>query len=169
MTFETYKSLLLKFYNYWTRLSYIKYILFSILIILVLTIPFAGIFEFMGIDEDEIGGVKANKYSIVEFIFGAVILAPIVETVFLQLIPIKFIQKYVKWNTNRIAIITSTLLFAIAHITYSFWYFLLMLPMGFVLAVTFVTFQKRKQSSFWTTSIIHALRNSLALISYYLL
>lgn len=164
MTLEIFKSSIISLFQTLTRLSYVKYILFSITLELVLTIPFAVLFELMGINDQEVGGPQIDKLGIGGAITVAIILAPIIETLIGQMIPIKIIQKYIKWNTNKVAIIASSILFALGHISYSFWYFLLTLPMGFILSVTYIIFQKRKQSSFWTTAIIHAGRNSLAVI-----
>jgi len=45
------------------------------------------------------------------------------------------------------------------HLGHSFWYSLLTLPTGMILAKTYILFQERKESSFWTTTAIHSLRN----------
>jgi membrane protease YdiL (CAAX protease family) len=164
MVLDIFKSRITSLFQYWTRLSYVKYVLFSIILTLILTIPFAVLFEFMGINDRELGGPQMDKLGIGGAFFLGIIFAPIFETLIGQMIPIKIIQKYVKWNTNKVAVIASSSLFALGHISYSFWYFLITLPIGFVLAVTFIVFQTRTQSSFWTTTIIHAGRNSVALI-----
>ncbi len=164
MLLEIFKSRIISLFQYWTRLSYVKYVLFSIILTLLLTIPFAVLFELMEINDQEVGGPKMDKFGIWGAVIVAIILAPIIETLIGQMILIKIIQKYVKWNTNKVAVIVSSLLFALGHISYSFWYFLITLPIGFVLAVTFIIFQTRTQSSFWTTAIIHAGRNSIAVI-----
>ncbi len=164
MIFETFKRKILDLYQYWTGLNYNKYIFISTFLILVLTIPFAVLFEFIGINEAELGGPKMEELGFGRSFMLAVVIAPILETLLGQLIPIKIVQKYVKWKTNIIAIITSSLFFALGHFSYSFWYFLLILPMGFVLSVTYITFQKRTQSSFWTTVIVHSARNLIAVL-----
>ena len=39
--------------------------------------------------------------------------------------------------------------------------------MGFVLSVTYLTFQKRQEYSFWTTTLIHSVKNAMALLTKY--
>lgn len=164
MTITIFRNQLLKFYKYWTSLSPIKYILFSTMLSLILSIPYVIYFEIVGIDVNQIKGPEFEKYSFLENFIVAIIIAPIFETYIAQALPIKLIKKYVNWNTTITAIIVSTLLFSILHITYSFWYFLLTIPIAFILAVTYISFQERKPSSYWMTAFVHATKNLLALI-----
>jgi hypothetical protein len=163
MTIAIIRNQLNRFYKYWISLSPIKYVLFSTMLSLILAIPFGIIFSIVGITEYQIMGPEFEKYSILENFLSAVIIAPIIETFIGQVIPIKLIKKYVNWNTTMTAVIVSTLLFSILHITYSVWYFLMMVPLAFILAVTYISFQERKPSGFWMTAFVHAAKNLLAI------
>lgn len=164
MTIPIIKNQLNRFYKYWISLSPIKYVLFSTMLSLILSIPYVIYFEIVGITDSQIKGPEFEKYSILENFILAVIIAPIFETYIGQVFPIKIIKKYVNWNKTIIAISVSTLLFSLLHIQYSFWYFLLTLPIAFILAVTYISFQERKPSGFWMTAFVHAAKNLLAVI-----
>lgn len=164
MTILIIKNQLNRFYTYWISLSPIKYILFSTLLSLILSIPYAIYFEIVGINFNQIKGPEFEKYTILENLILAVIIAPIFETYIGQVIPIKLIKKYVNWNKTISAIIVSTLLFSLLHIQYSFWYFLLTIPIAFILAVTYISFQGKKPSGYWMTAFVHAAKNLLAVI-----
>ncbi len=159
------RETIVRFYQYWTQLTYFRYLLFSLLLIIMATLPFVVLFDLLEISDNNIDGPKSILDNIYTAIIFGVIIAPIFETLIGQMLPIKIIQRYIKWNTNKLALIFSTIIFGLGHLSYSFWYFFLILPMGFVLAVTYLTFQKRKQSSFWTTTLLHSIRNALALFA----
>lgn len=165
MLLKYLKNSLRHFYQFWTNLSYIKYIIFSVFFGLILTLPVAILCIITGVESSEIGGPSVSKIGLGRTIVMAIIVAPISETFMGQWLPIRLIQQYIPWHPNKIAIIFSSVFFALGHLSYSFWYFLLTLPMGFILAVTFVTYQKRVQSSFWTSTLIHAGKNALAVLS----
>jgi hypothetical protein len=93
MIFETFKRRISEFYQYWTTLSYIKYILFSIIVVLVATVPFVLLLEVMGISDEEVDGPQIHKLSLGGAFVAAIIFAPITETLIGQAIPIKLIQK----------------------------------------------------------------------------
>ena len=163
--FRQIKVILERFYQYWTQLTYFKYLLFSLLLTIVFTLPTAVVIDFLKVSDKDIGGPKSILDNIYTAIIIGLIVAPIIETLLGQMLPIKLVQRYIKWNTNSVALIFSTMIFGLGHISYSIWYFFLVLPLGFVLAVTYLIFQKRQQSSFWTTTLLHSMRNSLALIA----
>jgi membrane protease YdiL (CAAX protease family) len=103
-----------------------------------------------------------EKYGIIGILFIGVVLAPMLETLLAQVLPIYLTQKFVKWKTNVISVLISTLLFSLGHLSYSVWYFILIIPTGVLLALTYIIFQKRKESSFWMTFSVHSFRNLLA-------
>lgn len=164
MTISNLKTELLTFYKYWTSLSPIKYIFFSILLGFIMTIPFTFLFEITGITDNHLKSPKLEKFSFVENVFLSVVLAPILETFIGQSIPIKLIKYYIYRNTTVTAIIVSTLLFSFLHITYSFWYCLITLPIAFIFAVTYISFSERKPSGYWMTVFVHAAHNLLAVV-----
>lgn len=159
------KKAFVSFYQYWTQLTYFRYLLFSLFLSIIATLPFVAVFDFFEINDNDIGGPKSILDNIYSAIIIGVIIAPIIETLLGQMLPIKMVQRYIKWNTNKVALVFSTIIFGLGHIAYSIWYFFLVLPMGFSLAVTYLTFQQREQSSFWTTTLLHSMRNSLALLA----
>jgi membrane protease YdiL (CAAX protease family) len=159
------REALVRFYQYWTQLTYFRYILFSLFLTIIATLPLVPFFVFFDINDKDIGGPKSILDNIYSAIIVGLIIAPIIETLTTQLLPIKIVQKYIKWNTNSVALVSSSIIFGLGHLSYSFWYFLLTLPLGFVLAVTYLTFQKRKQSSFWTTTLLHSMRNALGILA----
>jgi hypothetical protein len=130
-------------------------------------IPVIIVLDYFEVDDNDIGGIDIQKYSIRGFFFLAVILAPITETLIGQLIPIKLTQKILRNKLNIIPILISSILFSWAHYGYSIWYSFLTFPLGLLLAKTYVIFQKRKESSFWITTSLHSLRNLIAVISIY--
>jgi len=96
--------------------------------------------------------------------FLALIFAPIIETFFCQLIPISLSQRFIKYYPNIIGVTISTILFSWIHLNYSIWYAIALLPVGVLLANTYIIFQKRKESSFWMTSFLHSFRNLIPFI-----
>ena len=151
-------------YIKWQRLGYINFILSTTLLILISLIPFAALLEFLNISEDEIGGVDSDNYTPIGLFLMAVVFAPIMETLFLQTLPIKILQGFLRRKYEILIVLCSSLLFALMHFGYSSWYCLLIFPTGIILAKTYIIFQKRKESSFWITTSIHSLRNLIGVI-----
>ena len=155
----------MKLYYTWTNLKPIKFAIVTSILSIVITLPIYFLFKIAGINYSEIGGPEMKKYGIIGILFIGLILGPIIETLLLQALPIYFTQKFVKWKTNLISILISALLFSLGHLEYSVWYFALIFPTGVILAMTYIIFQKRKESSFWMTFSIHSLRNSFPAIA----
>lgn len=137
----------------------IRFIFTTLILNFLLLIPIFYFLIHFDIPEDEIGGIDISKYSIWGLFFVAVILAPSIETFVGQSLPIKLIQKVLGKKFRVIALFTSAIIFSLGHSGYSIWYSIITLPMGFLLAETYLIFQKRKESSFWITSAVHSLRN----------
>jgi len=85
-----------KAYSKWTHLRYFHFILLTTIIIIISLIPIAILFDFLNITEEEVGGIDADNYSTIGLIFTIVIFAPLMETLFLQTLPIKLLQGLLK-------------------------------------------------------------------------
>ena len=133
----------------------------------ILMVPIFLVLTYLDISENEIGGIDPEKYSFWGLFFLAVIFAPIIETLFGQLLPIKITTKILNNKFKVIGVIVSAILFSLMHFGYSIWYSLLTFPMGILLAKTFIIFQERKESSFWITTAVHSLRNLIGVIAIY--
>src|SRR5690606_3581013 len=153
-----------KFYRKWANLKPLNFIFITTVLMIVLTVPISIVFDLLEISDNEFGGFDPSKYNTIALIFIVLILVPILETLLAQLIPITLTQSFIKKNPNRNGIIISTIIFSILHIGYSLWYAIAVIPAGFLLAYTFVLFQKRKESGFWVTSSVHSFRNLIPLI-----
>jgi len=148
-------------YISWTKLKPYKFILITGCIAFLSKLWFVPIFYLLGIDD--LGGVDFDLKSTVELVFLGIIFAPIVETFLSQYIPIVISQRVLKKHANRIGIIISVILFSLLHISYSIGYAIMVIPIGIILAFSFVIFEKRKESSFWMTSFLHAFINMVSL------
>ena len=157
-------KLLEKLYLKWSMMKPISFIFTTLILNFLLTIPILFFLIYFDISEDEIGGVDISKYSIWGLFIVAVVFAPVIETFFGQALPIKLIQRFLGKKFKLIALFTSAIIFSFGHFGYSIWYSIIILPMGFLLAETYIIFQKRKESSFWITTAVHSLRNLIAVI-----
>lgn len=93
-------------------------------------------------------------------IISAVLIAPILETIVGQMIPIWFTSLFTK-NTY-LPIIVSSLFFTILHPFPSFG---AILPIAFIFAWTYSIKQKVSHwHAYWITTAIHALHNGIALL-----
>ncbi|MDP3445830.1 MAG: CPBP family glutamic-type intramembrane protease, partial [Ignavibacteria bacterium] len=133
-------------YSKWSKLKPLKFIIVTTILSLILMIPIALVIDLLNVGEVEIGGLNTEKYSYLGLFVLVVIAAPLIETIVFQLFPIKLIQKLLNNRFNLFPILISSILFSLAHYVYSVWYSLLILPLGFLLAQTYLIFQKRKES-----------------------
>jgi membrane protease YdiL (CAAX protease family) len=163
----SYSTEIHKWYQRWANLHPVAFVLTTLLLGYVLTIPLAIFFELLGLTDKDLNRPDLKKYTIADAIVVIVFLAPMFETLLGQVLPIRLCQRIFKQHANTFAILSSTTLFALAHITYSIWYFLLMLPFGLTLALTYTIFQKRKPSAFWITTLLHATKNLIAILLNY--
>lgn len=148
-------------YISWTKLNPYKFILITGFLAFLSKLWIVPIFYLFGMDD--IGGVDFDLKSVVELVFSAIIFAPIIETLLTQYVPIILSQRVLKRNANRIGITVSVILFSLMHINYSIEYAIMVAPIGVILALSFVIFEKRKESSFWMTSFLHAFINMISL------
>ncbi|GEM_PF-697627 len=96
-----------------------------------------------------------------------VFFGPFIETLIFQLILIEILLAVMrKWAyKNQMAIGLATILFALAH-SYNMIYQIVMLPMGFIYAWSYVFFRNWKylMVAFWSVFIIHAMNNLFVLV-----
>jgi len=148
----------------WKNLKPFPFVIITTLLALLITVLIGLVIELAGVELEEIGGPELEKYTLGEAFFLVVFMGPVIETWLGQSLPIRLIQKLVRWKTNTVALIFSTLFFSFCHMMYSVWYFLLILPMGWALAATYLLFQQRKGSAFWMTFWVHAARNAIGVL-----
>ena len=159
------KSKITVLYQKWTDLKPLNFILITTLLMIILTIPIGVVFEIIDIPDNEYGGFDADKYGVFGLIFIALIFAPILETLLSQQIPILLSQRFFKHSPNIIGITISTIIFSLMHLSYSIWYAIGVIPIGLLLANTYIIFQKRNESSFWMTSFLHSFRNLIPFVA----
>lgn len=154
-------------YSKWKKMKPLSFILTTTVLNFILMIPVVLVLVYFDVDDNDIGGIDIEKYSVLGLFFMTVIFAPIIETLFGQVLPIKLAEKVLRNKFKIIPILISAILFSLGHFGYSIWYSLLTFPLGLLLAKTYIIFQKRKESSFWITTAVHSLRNLIAVISIY--
>jgi membrane protease YdiL (CAAX protease family) len=97
--------------------------------------------------------------------FGIVIVAPILETFLNQKLPFTLMQK---WSATKrkygLYIWVSAIAFALLH-CYSLQYVIIVIPAGLVLSYVYLFYSKNPRIAFWSTTLIHALKNSVAVLS----
>ncbi|MCB2361671.1 type II CAAX prenyl endopeptidase Rce1 family protein [Clostridium estertheticum] len=103
--------------------------------------------------------VAISNSSLIEAFIVAVIIAPLIETLIFQYAIIKYLRKLnILKNRNLIIILISAILFGLAH-TYNLQYVIHTFFIGILLAYSFVVYEKKESSPFWTVCAIHSLRN----------
>ena len=154
-----------RLYLKWREMKPSSFIFTTVILNFILSIPIMLLLILFDISENDIGGVEEDKFSFLGLFTFAVVIAPLVETLIGQSLPIRLIQKYSARKPNIIALAVSAIIFSLMHFGYSIWYSLLTLPMGVLLAQAYIIFQERKESSFWVTCAIHSFRNLIAVIT----
>lgn len=155
-----------RFEFWWMTLSPIKFIVFTNLLMVGLTLLLTPVMVMLGYDENtEIGGPDFGDLGPVMIVVAAVLVAPVIETLLFQY-PVLWLKK---WVNVYLLMFFSAALFALAHSDYSMWYALIVFPMGVVLAYIIVNYKHPVVSGFWITVLVHAFRNSVAMIPYFLM
>ncbi|MBW8333661.1 MAG: CPBP family intramembrane metalloprotease [Prolixibacteraceae bacterium] len=97
--------------------------------------------------------------------FLIIILVPILETFIHQHLPFKLMQNW-SWAKNKygLYILVSAIVFGLVH-TYSFQYIIFAFSVGLILAYMYFFYSKNPRISFWSTTLIHALRNLIAFLA----
>jgi len=113
---------------------------------------------------DQIVSESTNEPNINWWV-GIIILVPLIETYMNQKLPFILMQK---WNKTKgrygLYMLLSALVFAAMH-CYSIQYIIAVFPAGLVLSYVYVFYSKNPKIAFWSTTIIHALKNSVALLA----
>jgi len=152
----------LKFYNFLLRKSYFsQIIIFYLLTFLVAIISLPLQLLAVQVAGNESAGPKGHNLLV------ATLIMPIIETLVFQHWVFKLLEKTgLKKNKYLWIIIISSVLFGISH-DYSLRYVVFAVSEGFVLAYTYYFYRKNTAKAFWTTTLIHCLRNgTTALILY---
>lgn len=100
-----------------------------------------------------------NGQPVFFIVFLFVFLAPLFETLFVQSVPIDYFQNSGIKFSNVLSMVVSTIIFSLLHFMNSTWYPVMVLPGGMLLAFTYIMFQKRDESAFWITAVIHSIYN----------
>ena len=132
-------------------------------VFVILFLSYAVVLPFVFFDDGVVHPINENPFII--RILLVCVMAPIVETVFHQAIPIQlFTEVWIK--KKNIAIFLSALSFAILHY-YSLLYILMTFAIGLVFAWAYLNYYKRYSfnRAFWAIAIVHALRNAIAVIA----
>ncbi|MGM0410154.1 MAG: CPBP family glutamic-type intramembrane protease [Bacillota bacterium] len=142
---------------YLIDLSWIKFILVMTFFTYLIIIPFIVLFILFGYKEID-GPVSLISLSYIEF-FELVFIVPILETFIFQLVIIRLLSK-IKMirDKKKIIIFISAFLFGIQHF-YSLIYIIITFIIGILLAYSFIIYENKNKSSYWTVTFIHSLRN----------
>jgi Type II CAAX prenyl endopeptidase Rce1-like len=134
-----------------------KYYTFSI--ILVLFIGKVCIFLLFGLVLSMFGGeISFSNHEVTTYLIWRKTFIPaIIETILGQYLILEYYQKINL--SKKTAIILSTMLFALAHYQ-SFLYIVYEIPMGFLYAISYITFKERNQKAFWLVFLIHFMWNA---------
>jgi hypothetical protein len=103
-----------------------------------------------------------TKKGLVSFAIVACVIAPPLETLLSQCVPIRICQVSFHWSRTR-SIIISALLFGALHY-YSFGYAVWAFAAGLTLAYAFTVFDRKGSNSVLWVSILHAARNGVSLV-----
>ena len=143
-------------------LNTVSFVLVMVVTSFLVLIPFLPVLKYLVEHVGPLGGPDSLQGSIfLQFIIG-VTLAPLVETMLFQSLPIYILMTYTKLN-NAAVMSISALFFALSHF-YSLTYVFVTFFVGFVLAYAYIVYLKKRQSSYWVVVAIHALRNLVTLV-----
>ena len=160
---------MIQLFTWWKNLAPIPFTIHSTWLSIIISMPFAMALELLGVSEDQVGGPFdiLQEIGIPATIFLAVVIAPIIETFICQMIPIRLIYLFKGRYNMVLALLVSSVFFAAGHAGYSFWYALLIFPMGLILGYAYILWYEKNGPAFLVTTGIHALRNGLALAALY--
>jgi hypothetical protein len=126
-------------------------------------IPFIPIYIYYTNNIGDRGGPSFIGDNFVFAFFTAVIFAPIFETFLNQLAVIRLGEDFLKIKNKYILVLLSALVFGLGHY-YSLIYIFQTFLIGLILAYSFILYDDTKHSAFWIVTIIHALKNFVAII-----
>ena len=150
----------------WKNLEKPYYLLIALIFVLLLNVLFFYVLDLLKVPENELGFQKFKKLSNIELFLLTVLVAPVIETLAFQYLPIQITEWLAKkaslFNVKIVTLLSisiSTGLFSAAHYEHSFYYALATIPGGILLAYTYINFQKRDRTGLSTTILFHALYN----------
>lgn len=150
----------------WKNLEKPYYLLVALIFVLLLNVLFFYVLDLLKVSENELGFQKFKKLSNIELFLLTVLVAPVIETLAFQYLPIQITKWLAKkaslFNVKTVTLLSisiSTGLFSAAHYEHSFYYALATIPGGILLAYTYINFQKRDRTGLSTTILFHALYN----------
>ena len=113
---------------------------------------------------DQIMGENTNGPDLSMW-FAVIILVPILETYLNQRLPFLLMQKWCFTKGKYgLYIALSAIIFASLH-TYSLQYVIAVFPCGLVLGYLYTFYSKKPKIAFWTATLIHMLKNSVAVVA----
>ena len=146
-------TLKLKRKSYLTQVSVI---FFSSILIICCVLPFIYL-------TDKTIGENTNGPELGAWITVSVFV-PIFETLLNQFLPFKLMQN-MSFSKNKygLYVLVSAIFFGLGH-CYSLQYMIFAFAVGLVLGYTYFFYSKMPKVAFWTTALIHGLRNSILFI-----
>ena len=164
-TLLTLKIRIQRIVDHLKRQPAIKFILLVTcynLVVDVLVTPFFFFSGFLGVER------RYPDMNPVELFFTSITLAPILETLIGQMLPILIARRFIKSHVIIIAI--SAFVFALPHCTVDVTRFLPSFLSGILLAFTFLHWLNRsKTKAYWVTCGVHFLHNLVILGPFVLL
>lgn len=101
------------------------------------------------------------------FIFvGAVILAPIIESLFLILV-IRILKSKFKIRKQSYVLIITAIIFSCMHY-YSLFYIIVVFIPGLIFVYSYMYYQPKRFSSFWVMTSVHSLYNLVSMVLVFL-
>lgn len=150
-------------YSYFYKTSIVKIILIGIFLPLIFNILAHVVFALLsnGAEVSHMPG-RIEKYTTFSFILTVTIIAPLIETLLIQYLPVKICQAiFRKYKySSCITVFLSSLLFASLHMI-DVLYFSVVLFSGFIWAFSCLIFMRKKRHPFVFTAITHACYNGI--------
>ncbi len=140
-----------------------KPFLIQILILFSLSFVFVvSVLPFIFLTELSIG--ENNTKPEFKDLVTVAIIVPILETLIHQYLPFKLMQM---WSLTKskygLYILLSAIIFGLWHY-YSLQYIIFAFSVGLILGYTYCFYSKTPTVAFWSTALIHCLRNSIAFL-----
>ena len=138
---------------YWLQITI--FFLLSLLIAIG-AIPFKVVID--KVLGENISAQKTNSW------FVIIIIAPLFETFINQYVPFKIFQNY-DWLKTKygLYILSSALVFGLMH-WYSIQYIIFAFSVGLVFGYSYFFYSKTPIKAFWSTTLLHSLRNTLSFL-----
>ena len=132
-------------------------------VFVILFLSYAVVLPFAFFDDGVVHPIHKDPFTY--RIFAACIIAPLWETMFYQVIPIHVFTEAIIKKRN-IAIFLSALFFGIVHY-FSLVYIAFTFAIGLLFAWAYLNYYERYgfNRAFWAITIVHALRNAIAVVA----